>query len=164
MPDTEQLTIGRDAFTARAWAQAYEALSAADEDSALGADDLDRLALAAYLAGHDDAYDRALERSVRLLIDDDRRRAARAAFWLALGLFRRGEPARAGGWLSRAHRALAEDGDPACAEQGLLLVTSGLHHLFSGDGEAAVEIFEQAAEIGRRFRDPDVTAFGVLGF
>jgi ATP/maltotriose-dependent transcriptional regulator MalT len=164
MPDMEQLTIGRDAVTARAWAQAYEAMSAADEDGELGADDLDRLALAAYLTGHDDAYDRALERTVRLLLDDDdRRRAARAAFWLALGLFRRGEPARAGGWLSRAHRALAEDGDPPCAEQGLLLIPTGLQHLFSGDGEGAVAVFEQVVEVGTRFRDPDVTALGVLG-
>src|SRR5687768_939407 len=163
MSDTEQLTAGRDAFSAREWARAYDALSAADERSELGADDLDRLALTAYLTGRDDACDRALERSVRLLADDDRRRAARAAFWLALGLFRRGEPARAGGWLSRAHRLLAEDGDPPCAEQGLLLIPAGLHHLFSGGGAAAVEIFEQAAEIGRRFRDPDVIAFGVLG-
>ena len=164
MPATEQLTIGRDAFTARAWAQAYEALSTADEAAELGADDLDRLALAAYLTGHDDACDRALERSVRRLLDhDDRRRAARAAFWLAFGLFRRGEPARAGGWLSRAHRLLAEDGDPACAEQGLLLIPSGLEYLFSGDAEGAVAVFQQAVEVGTRFRDPDVTAFGVLG-
>jgi tetratricopeptide (TPR) repeat protein len=163
MSATEQLTIGRNAFTARAWARAYEALSAADEDGELGADDLDRLALAAYLTGHDDACDRTLERSVRLLADDDRRRAARAAFWLALGLFRRGEPARAGGWLSRAHRLLADDGDRPCAEQGLLLIPAGLQALFSGDGEAAVGVFGQAVDVGRRFRDPDVSAFGVLG-
>ena len=163
MSDMDQLTAGRDAISARAWVRAYAALSAADVAGELGADDLDRLALAAYLTGHDDAYDRTLERSVRLLADDDRRRAARGAFWLALGLFRRGEPARAGGWLSRAQRLLAEDGDPPCAEQGLLLIPAGLHQLFSGNGEAAVEVFEQAAEVGRRFRDPDLTAFGVLG-
>ena len=164
MPVPEKLTIGRNAFTVRAWAQAYEALTAADGDGELGADDLDRLALAAYLTGHDDAYESALDRTVRLLLEEgDRRRAARAAFWLALGLFRLGEPARAGGWLSRAHRALAEDGDPPCAEQGLLLVPTGLQHLFSGDGEAAAAVFEQVVEVGARFRDPDVTAFGVLG-
>jgi ATP/maltotriose-dependent transcriptional regulator MalT len=164
MPVAEQLTIGRDAFTARAWARAYEALSAADRDEELDADDLDRLALSAYLTGNDDAYERALERAVRLLLDGgDSRGAARRAFWLALGLFRRGEPARAGGWLSRAHRALAEDGDPPCAEQGLLLVPIALQHLFSGDGEAAAEIFGQVVDVGARFRDPDVTALGVLG-
>ena len=164
MPVEEQLTVGRDAFTARAWARAYEALSAADEDGGLGADDLDRLALAAYLTGHDDVYEHALDRAVRLLLDGkDRRQAARSAFWLAFGLLRRGEPARAGGWLSRAHRALAEDGDPPCAEQGLLLIPTGLHHLFSGDAETAVAVFEQVLEMGTRFRDADVTAFGVLG-
>ena len=163
MSDTEELTFGRDAFSARAWARAYEALSVADEDAELGADDLERLALAAYLSGHDDACDRALERSVRLLADDDRHRAARAAFWLALGLFRRAEPARAGGWLSHAHRLLAQDGDQQCAEQGLLLIPAGLQHLFSGDAETAVKVFEQAVDLGTRFRDPDVVAFGVLG-
>jgi ATP/maltotriose-dependent transcriptional regulator MalT len=163
MPDTEQLTTGREAFTARAWARAYEALSAADQNGGLGADDLDRLALAAYLTGHDDVHDHALERAVRLLRDDDPRRAARAAFWLALALFRRGEPARAGGWLSHAHRALADGGDPLCAEQGLLLVPAALHTLFSGDGAGAAALFEQVVQVGARFRDPDVTALGVLG-
>ncbi|HEU4518797.1 MAG TPA: hypothetical protein VFS03_04745, partial [Microvirga sp.] len=58
---------------------------------------------------------------------------------------------------------LAEDGDPPCAEQGLLLVPNGLHQLFSGNAEAAVTTFQQAVEVGTRFRDPDVTALGVLG-
>jgi ATP/maltotriose-dependent transcriptional regulator MalT len=164
MPVAEQLRIGREAFTAQAWALAHEALSAADGDGELDPDDLYRLALAAYLTGRDDAFTSALERAVQLLLEaEDRRRAARIAFWLAFGLLRLGEPARAGGWLSRAHRALAEDGNPPCAEQGLLLVPTGLHHLFGGDAEAAVEVFTQVVEVGGQFRDPDVTAFGVLG-
>jgi ATP/maltotriose-dependent transcriptional regulator MalT len=163
MPATQQLTVGRDAIAVRAWAQAYEALTAADVNGELGADDLDRLTLAAYLTGHDDAYERGLERVVRLHQAGDRRRAARATFWLALGLFRRGEPARGGGWLSHAHRVLAEDGDPPCAEQGLLLIPIGLQHLYSGDPETAVTVFQQVVEVGARFGDPDVTAFGLLG-
>ena len=159
-----QLEAGRNAFVARAWTQAYQALSAADRDDDLGADDLYRLALSAYLTGRDEPFEAALERAVRLLLDGrERRRAARIAFWLAFGLFRHGEHARAGGWLARAHRALAEDGDPPCAEQGLLLIPTALQHLFSGDGEAAAEVFAQVVEIGTRFGDPDVTAFGVLG-
>jgi ATP/maltotriose-dependent transcriptional regulator MalT len=164
MPATEQLAIGRNAFTARSWARAYEAFSVADADGELGADDLYGLAIAAYLTGRDDAFESALERAIhRLLEGDERRRAARFAFWLAFGLFRLGEPARGGGWLARAHRALTEDGDPPCAEQGLLLVPTGLHLLFSGDPEAAVKVFEQVIQVGGQFRDPDVTAFGVLG-
>jgi DNA-binding NarL/FixJ family response regulator len=164
MPATEQLTIGREAFAARSWAHAYEALSACDRDGELDADDLYRLALAAYLTGRDDAFERALERAVRRLLDGgDRRRAARAAFWLAFGLFRRGEPARAGGWLSRAHRVLAVEDAAVCAEQGLLLVLTAVQHLFSGDGEAAAQVFEEVVQVGTRFGDPDVTAFGLLG-
>jgi ATP/maltotriose-dependent transcriptional regulator MalT len=160
----EELAAGRDAVGAREWSRAYTALHAADRHGDLEADDLERLGLAAYLSGQDDAYDDAMERSVQLLTDaDDVRRAARDAFWLALALFLRNEPARGGGWLSRAHRTLAEAGNPPCPEQGLLMIPAALHHLGSGDGEAASEVFDQVIAIGARFRDPDVTAFGVCG-
>ena len=159
-----ELTAGRDAIGAREWMRAYGAFLAADRDGDLGADDLERLALAAYLTGQDDAHERAMERSVQLRLDaGDLRLAARDAFWLALALFLRDEPARGGGWLSRAHRALAEAGNPACAEQGLLMIPTALHHLASGDGEAASEVFGQVVAIGARFSDPDVTALGVCG-
>ena len=160
----EEVAAGRDAVRAREWSRAYHALHAADRDGDLGADDLERLALAAYLSGRDDAYEQAMERSVQLLLDaDDPRRAARDAFWLALALFLRNEPARGGGWLSRASRTLAEAGNPPCAEQGLLLIPTALHHLSSGDGEAASDVFDQVVAIGTRYRDPDVTALGVCG-
>jgi DNA-binding CsgD family transcriptional regulator len=160
----EELTAGRDAVCAREWTRAYVALRAADRDGDLGSDDLERLALAAYLSGQDDAYDHAMERSVQLLIDAGAPcLAARDAFWLALALFLRGEPARGGGWLSRAHRILAEAGNPQCAEQGLLMIPTALHHLSSGEGEAASEVCDQVIAIGTRFRDPDVTAFGICG-
>ena len=42
-------------------------------------------------------------------------RAARCAFWLALGLHLRGETARGGGWLARAER-LVSRGPPECVE------------------------------------------------
>jgi len=160
----EELEAGRNAVRAREWTRGYDALRAADRDGDLGADDLERLALAGYLSGHDDAYEHAMERCVQLLLDaGDPRRAARDAFWLALALFLRDEPARGGGWLSRAHRTLAEAGNPPCAEQGLLMIPMALHHLFSGEGEAASEVFDQVVDIGTRFRDPDVTALGVCG-
>ncbi|MGY1680532.1 LuxR C-terminal-related transcriptional regulator [Geodermatophilus sp. SYSU D01176] len=160
----EEVAAGRDAMRAREWTRAYDAFRTADRDGDLEADDLERLALAAYLSGRDDAYEQAMERCVRLLLDaDDPRRAARDAFWLALALFLRNEPARGGGWLSRAHRALTDAGNPSCAEQGLLLIPTALQHLSSGDGEAASEVFEQVVAIGTRFRDTDVTALGVCG-
>jgi DNA-binding CsgD family transcriptional regulator len=164
MTVAEELAAGRDAVDAREWKRACAALRAADRDGDLGADDLERLGLAAYLTGQDDVHESVMERSVQLLLDaGDPRRAARTAFWLALALFLRNEPARGGGWLARAHRALVDAGDPPCPEQGLLMIPVALHHLASGDGEGAAQVFDQVIALGEQFRDPDVTALGVCG-
>ena len=48
------LDRGRGAFGRHAWADAYSDLSAADHEAPLSPEDLERLALAAYLAGRDD--------------------------------------------------------------------------------------------------------------
>ena len=57
---------GREAFERRAWREAYEQLAGADE---LVAEDIERLAVAAHLAGHDDecvvAWERAHAEHVR---------------------------------------------------------------------------------------------------
>jgi hypothetical protein len=50
----DALKRGRAAFTAQAWADAVEGLSAADRAAPLAPDDLERLATAAYLAGRED--------------------------------------------------------------------------------------------------------------
>ena len=75
----------------------------------LGADDLDRLAVAAYLLGADDESVVAWERAHAVAVDEgDHERAARVACWLGIALLLRGEPARAGGWLARAERRIAD--------------------------------------------------------
>jgi hypothetical protein len=57
----DDLDRGRQHFRERAWAHAYEALSRADQKTPLKADDLEQLALAAYLIGRDEAYLATLE-------------------------------------------------------------------------------------------------------
>src|SRR6266516_1950362 len=103
----DALVRGRASFERRAWANAYAELSGADERSPLELDDLERLAMAAYLIGRDDDFDDLMERAhqdcVRL---GDAARAARNAFWLGVSLLNRGELARGGGWLARARRLL----------------------------------------------------------
>ncbi len=49
------LDRGREAFRRREWADAYTQLSAADREAPLDVDDLERLAVAAYLTGDDAA-------------------------------------------------------------------------------------------------------------
>lgn len=163
MATPDALDRGRKLFTRQAWREACEELTTADRAGPLGPEDLERLAMAAYLVGRDaesaDAWARAhyeyLERGATA-------RAARCAFWLAFGLLNRGERARGGGWIARARRLL-DDHPHECVEQGYLLLPLALRHISEGDNEGAYRTFGQAVEIGERFRDPDLVALGRHG-
>ena len=54
MTAADALDRGRESFGRRAWADAFAQLSAADREAPLEAEDLERLATAAYLIGRDD--------------------------------------------------------------------------------------------------------------
>lgn len=60
---------GREAYQRLAWRDAYEQLSAADELAPLDAEDLDRLARAAYLTGHLDVANDAWERTHQAFLE-----------------------------------------------------------------------------------------------
>ncbi|MEA2686346.1 MAG: hypothetical protein QOE93_1541, partial [Actinomycetota bacterium] len=155
---------GRGSFELREWADAYATLSAADREAPLELDDLERLAVAAYLVGQDadsaEAWSRAHQEALRM---DDPARAARCAFWLGFGILMRGEMVRGGGWLARAQRVL-DDRRLDCAEQGYLLVPVGLQYMGMGDADSARDTFGQIVSLGDRFGDPDLTTFGRIGF
>ena len=154
---------GRAAYRDRGWAEAFAALHAADRASPLDPADLDLLVSAAYLVGRDDDGAGLGARAYRLWVGRaEPARAARCAFWLALHALLRGEAARGQGWLSRA-QAVLDDAGLDCAERGLLLVPDGLVQLACGDAAAARGAFGAALEIGERFGDPDLVAFGRLG-
>lgn len=157
------LEAGRAAFGRRAWAQAFAQLSAADQDSALEAADLELLATAAYLLGRDDDGAELLGRAHRERLDrSDPSGAARCAIWLTLQLGLRGEEIPAASWLARAHRLL-EDPAHDCVEQGYLLIPDGLERIGHGDAEAARAAFGLAADIAERFGDRDLSSLARLG-
>jgi DNA-binding CsgD family transcriptional regulator len=127
------------------------------------AEDLERRAAEAYLRGDDaTSTDLGSQAYRQRLADGDPARAARCAFWLWFALGNRGEGAAAGGWLARGRRALDDLGDADCAERGLLLVPDALACVREGDWEGALEISRQAAQIGERFGDPDLTTLARL--
>jgi DNA-binding NarL/FixJ family response regulator len=157
------LRDGRRAFRQAAWGEAYANLSAAGSSQQLENDDFERLAVAAYLTGHDDASADAWTRAHQgWLQDGNIPRAVRCAFWLVMQLLSAREVARAGGWLATAQRLLAQWHDD-CAEQGLLLVLEARSHARDGNLPAAHDAACRAAQLGDRCADPDLTVFGRLG-
>jgi DNA-binding CsgD family transcriptional regulator len=159
----DALERARGSFGRHAWADAYAQLSALDHESPLAPEDLERLAMAAYLVGKgDDSADVWARAFHEWLRAGDAPRAARCAFWLGLGLLERGESARGGGWLARARRLL-DDGHLDCVEQGYLLLPAALQSLAQGDAAAAYATFSQAAKVADRFGDPDLTILARLG-
>src|SRR5688572_17200633 len=152
----DALERGRAAYGRRAWADAYRALSLADQVRPLDRDDLERMATSAYLTGRDRDFQRILERAHQVNVSvGDQARAARVAFWLGLTALLRGDKGIATGWLSRAGR-LIESRD--CVEHGYLLLPLAEQHLAERNSAAAHAAASSAAAIGQRFGDSDLVA------
>jgi DNA-binding CsgD family transcriptional regulator len=157
----DALARAREAAGRLAWADAYAALSLAEQSSSLAAEDLELLGIAAFLLGHVEDCLGALQRAQQLHAEAGAsRRAARCALWLAFHLGSAGELAQAGGWLARANRLLEHE-PPDCAERGLLLLPLAIQHIEAGDNPAAQELAARAAGIGRHAGDADLVALGL---
>ena len=153
-----ELEVARKAFEGRAWRAAFSQLAAAHTEGALGLDDLELLAQAAYLCGEEAASEKAwIQANQRSVENEDWARAARCAFWLGVTLQARSERAQAGGWFARAQRVL-EDNDHDCVERGWLLVGAGLKLHHERNYDASTQAWEQALETGKHFHDVDLVA------
>lgn len=163
MTTEDMIERGRAAFDRHAWTEAYDILQAADGESALAVEDLERVGIAAHLTGNDDEavalWGRAHHEAIRT---DDALGAARMAFRVGMALAGRGDMAVGGGWLARAARLVEESGID-CVERGWVLVPQALQLLDGGDAAAGLEVFDRIASIAERFADPDLGALGRLG-
>jgi DNA-binding NarL/FixJ family response regulator len=156
------LDRGRDAYAARAWADAHALLGSADEVEPLAPPDLGLLATASYMLGRDEEWVAAHERAHHLyLAAGDAELAARAAFWIGLSYVLREEIGPAEGWFGRAQRILEEHGAD-CVERGFLLVPYGYALLSGGDAAAAGAVAADAVAVGRRYGNRDLFAMALL--
>jgi DNA-binding NarL/FixJ family response regulator len=161
MDEMKALRAARAAITRRSWGEACDAYAHAARTAELAVEDLERLADAAYMAGRDAESEAARARAHRQRLEAGEVEAAvRCAFWLAFCLLQKGEPARGGGWLARAHRLL-EDGPRECVEQGYLLLPQGMQAIARGDAGAAHEAFRAASELASRHGEADLLALAL---
>jgi DNA-binding CsgD family transcriptional regulator len=150
---TDHLERGRAAYLRRAWRDAFESLS-----EATAAEDLERLATAAYMLGRDDDQTAALERAHQAYLDrGEARRAVRCAFWIGMHLVLRRQVGRATGWFGRAQRLLEQE-ERDCVERGFLLLPQTFQLAAAGDIDAAIAVGTEAVAIGERFGDADLFA------
>ncbi len=125
------------------------------------AEKLENLAVAEYLLGHDDESAAAWEAAHRRWAEvGDLAESARCSFWLAFTFMMRGNMAQAQGWLSRTSSTIEADGLD-CSASGYLLIPALLGILGEDPGRAR-ELAVQATEVGQRFNDADLRAFGTL--
>ena len=151
----------RDAFVRRNWGEAYAELATLDAAD-LEPDDLERLAVAAYLVGEEEASEQAWERTHAAHETAGRTEdAARCALWLGIVLFLRGELTRCGGWLARAEHLAAtapDDGRARCFG----LIATNLQALLRGDLETAQSLGVEMVEVGRQTGDRELLAWGLM--
>jgi class 3 adenylate cyclase len=158
----ELLETARGAAERLAWREAYEAYASAATD-ALSPDDLERFGEAAWLRGRLEEAIRLRERAYKgYSAAGDDLGAARVALVLSGDHAGRGAFAVAGGWFATAERLL--DAQPEGVEHGRLELTRAINALFAeGNIAEAIEHFDRAHELARRFRDRDTQALAVVG-
>lgn len=140
------------------WPAEYAELTAADRRAPLPPADLDRLAVAAFVLGHDDEVAAYRERAYAgHVAAGDVVAAIRSGFWLGFHLQKQGELGRAAGWQARIGR-LVPDGAAELA--GLVAMADAALLMNSGDAATALPLFEQNLE---RATEPDAIVLGALG-
>ena len=159
-PALEDLGAAREALERRHWREAFVRFSAAGAVRALEAEDLERLAEAAWWLA-DPACMRAREQAYRGYQQRGQREAAaRVALALAEDHYHRLARSVAQGWLQRAERDL--EGLAETATHGWLERIRAMVALELGrDLEAAMRGADRVLEIARRTGDTDLEALAI---
>jgi DNA-binding CsgD family transcriptional regulator len=150
----------RVCYQRRAWKDACAGFLAALDE--LGADDLERLAVSAYLVGRNDESDEAWGRAHRRHLDQgDVEDAVRCAFWLGFRLVNASRQHEANAWIARIERLSAAAPDDSVA-RGRLAYLTGLRAAFEGDFTVAAADLEASAAIATDRGDDELAALARL--
>ncbi len=161
MTGTATLDRARKALDEHAWQEAFEGFTSLG-DARLSAEDLERLGEAAWWAAHPKESLEAFERAYAAHVaEGNRPRAAFVALRLANDYVESRDMALWNGWVRRATTLLA--GEPESVVNGYLDVelVRGPAQFGRGTLEEAKEHARRAHEIGTRFGDRDLEAYGL---
>jgi class 3 adenylate cyclase len=148
------LEAGREAYDRHAWADALDALTAADQAEPLMPQDLERLSWTGWWSARPEVATDALERAFAAYSDaGEASAAAGAALQLAYQAFRRLNNSVGGGWLARAERLLADE--PESAVHAWLHVYRAVGALQASRYEAGLAEADRAIDIARRHGNDD---------
>lgn len=157
----DRLVAARSALARHAWQEAFDAFTAADEDTPLSGADLEALADAAFFTANIDIRDRSRERAVKVhLADGDSVRAAYVALLVARESGFQGRPSIASAWTQRAARLL--EGEPELYAHGFLALAKSAAAQASGSPEEALRLAEEAVRIGASAADADLEASALM--
>jgi len=156
----DDLRQAREIFERGDWVSAFEAWADVDTD-AMGPDDLQQLATAAFLLGRHEECVAAIQKAFQSYVDrGDRATAVRCAFWLSMVFGLASDQAMAAGWAARADRVHEEIGEDV-VESGYVRFLHAFRHLAGQEFAAALENATSVTEHGRRFFDADLLAQGL---
>lgn len=149
----------RECYARRDWRNACEAFLACEQ---LEADDLERLAVCAYLVGQNAESDGAWARAYQSRLDaGDLSGGARCAFWLAFRLVNAFDGPGGNGWIARLERLLA--GSPADSlDRARLAYLTGLRAVFEGDLATSEADLSDSAALAWRGHDAELAALARL--
>jgi class 3 adenylate cyclase len=155
------LAAARDALEEHRWQEAFDLLTKVDREEGLAAADLEALAQAAWFIAQPDLAVEAKERAFKAYFADGKRaRAAKTAFELSREYVSKRKFSIASAWAARGERLL--EGEPEGFAHGYQALSKSLTAEHAGDVETAIKLAGLTVEIGTRFGDADLRAWGLL--
>jgi ATP/maltotriose-dependent transcriptional regulator MalT len=156
---TANIERARAAVDQRSWSAAFETYRRLDPNE-LEPEDWERYADAAWWTGHLEDSTAARQKAYAGFAEaSDDRHAGWMAGRLCIEHLVRNEPAVASGWFARMQRHAKVL--PDCVEIGFAALLEATMLRFGGDPASAMPVAERAAEIGRRFRDPNLVGMAI---
>jgi len=151
----------REALEGHRWKEAFDLLTQADREGTLGPEDLEALAQAAWFTAQADLAIEAKERAFKAYLDQgNRSRAAALAFDIGHEYVMKQKLSISSAWAGRGERLL--QGEPESFAHGYLALSQSWSVQAAGDIDRAIELAATAVELGARFGNTDLQAWGLL--